>query len=64
MNLNKEQFLGFSKNDEPEQLYKMSNFKNGKEYIITENNLFDLTKESYLSKKTINEIGYKLRKNL
>ena len=63
-NLNKEEFLGFSKNDEPEQLYKMPNFKNGKQYIITENNLFDLTKESYLSKKTINEIGYKLRKNL
>ena len=40
----------------------MPNFKNGKEYIITENNLFDLTKESYLNKKTINEIGYKLRK--
>ena len=61
---NNEELLGFKENEEPEKLYHMPDFKNGKEYVIIKDDLFGLTQEGYLDKKTINEMGYKLRKNL
>ncbi|MBQ3021024.1 MAG: hypothetical protein IJD92_02215 [Bacilli bacterium] len=65
-NLSKEDFFGYEENNEPEKLYHMDNFGNGKEYIITKSNydLSKMTKKAYLDKKTINEIGYKLRKKI
>ena len=61
---NNEELLRFKENEEPEKLYHMPDFKNGKEYVIIKDDLFRLTQKGYLDKKIINEMGYKLRKNL
>lgn len=63
-NLNNEKFYGYKNDNEPEKMYHIPNFENGKEYIIIEENLYNATNRAYLDKKTINEVAYKLRKTL
>ena len=60
--LNNDRFLGYSKDNEPDKIYEIPDFKNGTEYVITIESLFNEVQETYLNKKTINEMAYKLRK--
>ena len=63
-NINDNVFYGYKSTNKQVRKNLIPGFENGIEYIITSKNLNNMTNEAYLDKKTINEIAYKLRKNL
>lgn len=61
-NLNNENFYGYKSDNEPQKMYHIPGFENGKEYVIIEDSLFNAIKEAFLDKKTVSEMAYSLRK--
>lgn len=62
-NLMGEEFYGYQVINEPDKLFVIPNFQNGLEYIaLKEKTLEDLTNQSIMDRKSVNEFNYCVKK--